>query len=210
MVNPELSVPHPDPRPSADEMMGCDGPLLVRAATVDDALVLAGIITESFHRYDDLRQWFVPLLRLGICEDLRSRLRSTSQGSDDRLQHACFVACLPLQNTAQPLIVGTVEVAVRYVNSLAIAPMKLPYISNLAVAPNYRRLGIARKLLQRCDVQVKRWNYGSIGLHVLEKNQGALELYRRSGYQVQQTEQTPWSLFLSQPKRLFLQKNLSL
>ena len=65
------------------------------------------------------------------------------------------------------MIVGTVEIAVKDISSMAIAPMKSPYISNLAVNPQYRRLGIAQQLLQRCEVQVRRWNYSSIALHVL-------------------------------------------
>lgn len=219
MLNPELSVPHPLVKtPTAETIYGRGREqVLIRPAMVDDALVLARIITDSFHQYSDLRQWFVPLLRLGVCEDLRHRLRFSDHGERgspqetgrDRLQHVCFVACLPLENTSQSLIVGTVEVAVKYVSGRVIAPMKLPYISNLAVAPDYRRLGIARQLLQRCEVQVQRWHYGSIGLHVLETNQGAMELYRQLGYQVQQTEQTLGSWFFAQPKQLFLQKNLS-
>lgn len=210
LVNPELFVAHPLMEHQTADIVCPEGRLLVRPATVDDALILAGIITNSFHRYDDLRQWFVPLLKLGVCEDLRYRLRSTESGKNSQGHHACFVACLPLKNSSQSLMVGTIEVTVKYVSGMAIAPIRIPYISNLAVDPAYRRLGIASKLLQRCEVQVKRWNYGSIGLHVLANNEGAMELYQRSGYQVHHTERTLGSWFLAQPQRFFLQKNLSL
>ncbi|WP_225901145.1 N-acetyltransferase [[Leptolyngbya] sp. PCC 7376] len=170
---------------------------------MDDAPALATVITQSFHRYSGVRQWFVPLLRLGVCEDFRYRLRSSE------IHHVCFVACLSTDGSGGSVIVGTVELAVKYLHSMAIAPMKSPYISNLAVDLQYRRLGIARKLLNRCEVQVRRWNYGSIALHVLDNNEGAKELYRQCGYEIKHSEKNIGSLLFKQPHRLFLQKNLS-
>ncbi|OKH11888.1 GNAT family N-acetyltransferase [[Limnothrix rosea] IAM M-220] len=179
--------------------------LLVRPATIEDAPALAMVIVQSFHRYSDVRQWFVPLLRLGIGEDLRYRLRSLPNG-----HHACFVACLSDSRGSGSMIVGTVEVTVKYLHSRAITPIKMPYISNLAVDPQYRRLGIARQLLNRCEVQVKRWNYSSIALHVLEHNDAAKALYGQCGYHTQYAERQLSSWIFNQPRRLFLQKNLSL
>lgn len=191
------------PSPSRDPSWMENG-LLIRPATVEDAASLADVLTSSFHGYGGIRAWFTPLLRLGVYEDIQSRLRQPKP------HHCCFVACLPTSPRSVAVqVVGTVEVSVRYVRTQAIAPSRLPYISNLAVKPEYRRQGIARKLLQRCDAQVKKWNYGSIVLHVLDNNHAAQQLYLRCGYDIQYTETTLGSLLLQRPRRLFLQKSLS-
>ncbi len=202
-MNPEVSIPQLLTKNQPRTIPYSRERLLVRPATIEDAPALAMVIVNSFHRYSGIKQWFVPLLRLGIGEDLRYRLRSSPNS-----HHGCFVACL-LDERDTEIVVGTIEVTVKYVQSMAIAPMKVPYISNLAVDPQYRRLGIARQLLQRCEVQVKRWNYSNIGLHVLENNAGAKELYRQCGYETQHVERQLSSWIFNQPKRLFLQKNLS-
>lgn len=176
--------------------------LVIRPATLGDAQALSGLITESFHRYSGFKQWLTPLFRLGIYEDLRYRLKSRDN------HHICFVACLPV-GRSESIVVGTVELNVRYVNAQAIAATKAPYISNLAVTPQYRRLGIARQLLKRCEVQVQRWNYGNIALHVLENNTAGKQLYTQCGYQITQREKTLRSQLFNHPCRLFLQKNLS-
>jgi GNAT superfamily N-acetyltransferase len=176
--------------------------LVIRPAMVEDAQSLADVLTYSFHPHSGLRGLVIPLLRLGIYEDLQHRLLNPKP------QHVCFVACLSVRGGAS-MVVGTVEMSVRYVRSRAIAPIKIPYISNLAVDPEYRRLGIARKLLERCDVQIKRWHYDSIVLHVMENNQAAKRLYLQCGYEIQHADQTVSSWLFKQPRRLFLQKNLS-
>lgn len=176
--------------------------LEIRPAMVGDAQSLADVLTYSFHSRSGLKGLLLPLLRLGIYEDLLHHLLHPKP------HHVCFVACLSLRGGAS-MVVGTVEMSVRYVRSRAIAPIKIPYISNLAVAPEYRRLGIARKLLERCDVQVRRWRYDSIVLHVMENNQAAKRLYLQCGYEIQHADKTVSSWLFQQPRRLFLQKNLS-
>ncbi|MGB2925714.1 MAG: GNAT family N-acetyltransferase [Limnothrix sp.] len=176
--------------------------LAIRAAVEQDAQPLADILTCSFHQYSGVRGWFVPVLRLGVYEDLRHRLRQSKP------HHVCFVACLRENHCAMP--VGTVEVSVRYVRTRAIAPVKAPYISNLAVNPDYRRSGVARRLLQRCEAQVRHWHYDNIALHVLENNEAGKQLYLNNGYHVQEAEQSLGTWLMKRPRRLFLQKNLSL
>ncbi|NJN72364.1 MAG: GNAT family N-acetyltransferase [Limnothrix sp. RL_2_0] len=171
---------------------------MVRPATVQDARPLADILTYSFHSYSGLKGLLVPILRLGVYEDLSHRLRQPKP------HHACFAACFR-ENRAS-VVVGTVEVSMRYLRTKAIAPVKFPYISNLAVNPDYRRLGVARLLLQRCETQVRYWNYSNLALHVLENNEAAKQLYLRSGYEVQQVENSLNSWLLKRPRRLFCKK----
>lgn len=65
------------------------------------------------------------------------------------------------------------------------------YISNLCVAPDSRRQGIGRALLDKCEQQARAWGCRSIALHVDLNNTSAYELYRRAGYKVAATE-PPW------------------
>lgn len=200
-MNPYISslwnvsnLPLSNPRSSRDL-------LNIRPATLEDARSLADVLTRSFHDYEGGWGWITPVLRLGVYEDLCHRLKNLKE------HHACFVACLQVAHGVE--VVGTVEISVRYVKSLAIAPIKTPYISNLAINPRYRRLGIARKLLNRCETQGKYWRYGSVALHVLENNEAAKQLYLNCGYDIKYAERPLSSLILRRPRRLFLQKDLS-
>jgi ribosomal protein S18 acetylase RimI-like enzyme len=200
-VNSNLSSLWSTPQPPLPDSVFDHDALTVRPATVQDARPLADVLTYSFHRYSGLRGLLVPILRLGVYEDLCHRLRQPKP------QHMCFAACL--RENRCSVVVGTVEVSVRYLRTQAIAPIKSPYISNLAVNPDYRRLGVARRLPQRCETQVRHWNYSNLALHVLENNEAAKQLYLRSGYGVQQVENSLNSWLLNRPRRLFLQKDLS-
>ncbi|MBV5257920.1 GNAT family N-acetyltransferase [Synechococcus moorigangaii CMS01] len=200
-MNPHLSsVWHVSPLPPTDQAPG-QGTLSIRPATTEDARTLATVLTRSFHRYDGALGWLTPLLRLGVYEDLSQRLKQNKE------HHVCFVAAL--QTTTSQDIVGMVEISVRYLQAVAIAPTKVPYISNLAVNPQYRRLGIARRLLTRCETQVRYWNYCSVALHVLENNEAAKQLYLSCGYDVKYAERPLSAWLLQRPRRLFVQKDLS-
>ncbi|MEB3225748.1 MAG: GNAT family N-acetyltransferase [Synechococcus sp.] len=177
------------------------GSLSIRSASPDDVQALATVLTLSFHQYHGALGWLTPLLRLGVYEDLAQRIKEKKE------HHACFVAAL--QTTSSREIVGTVEISVRYLKTMAIAPTKAPYISNLAVNPQYRRLGIARRLLARCENQVRHWHYGSVALHVLENNEAAKQLYLSCGYDIKHVERPLSAWLLRRPRRLFVQKDLS-
>ena len=58
----------------------------IRAAQPGDLAGLAELLADSFHSQHGILGWAYPLLRLGIYEDLRNRLRSTSP------HHICLVA----------------------------------------------------------------------------------------------------------------------
>ncbi|QCS50151.1 MULTISPECIES: GNAT family N-acetyltransferase [Cyanophyceae] len=200
-MNPRLSSVWNIPQLSSVDVALSQSTLSIRPATLEDARALATVLTHSFHHYQGTWGWLTPLLRLGVYEDLHHRLKQTKE------HHACFVAAM--QTATAQEIVGTVEISVRYLNALAIAPAKAPYISNLAVNPQYRRLGIARKLLARCETQVRYWHYGSVALHVLENNEAAKQLYLSCGYDIKYAERPLSAWLLRRPRRLFVQKSLS-
>jgi ribosomal-protein-alanine N-acetyltransferase len=58
---------------------------------------------------------------------------------------------------------------------------KLGWVSTLGVFPEYRRMGIAEKLLERCEEEL---NFPRMRLSVRRTNEPALKLYRKAGYQM--------------------------
>lgn len=55
------------------------------------------------------------------------------------------------------------------------------WISTLGILPQYRRMGIAAALLEKCEQSLQQ---PSLRLSVRRSNEAALALYRRAGYQM--------------------------
>ena len=177
--------------------------LIIRPAQLEDINKLGDVLTQSFHPRSGFIFWFYPLLKLGVCEDLRTRLRSSMPN------YTCLVAIKPSNQLTAEIeqIVGTVELSVR--NTYYWCSRKqYPYIANLAVTHNQRRKGVASQLLSKCEQIAYSWGFENIYLHVLENNHQAKELYFRYGYTINQVENTLSSLLTGNPRRLFLQKSL--
>jgi ribosomal protein S18 acetylase RimI-like enzyme len=177
----------------------------IRSARAQDLTTLADILADSFHPRTGIIRWAYPVLRLGIYEDLRNRLRSTSP------HYACFVAVTNPANApdASGELAGTVELELRSSSAWQFRNLPYPYISNLAVRKSSRRQGIAQKLLLACEQVVLEWGFQDLYLHVLENNHQARQLYFKAGYQLRQVEPS-YSFWLWQrPKRLFLHKSLA-
>lgn len=170
----------------------------IRSAHLRDVSGLAAVLTDSFYPPHHWLFWLYPLLRLGIYEDLRARLR----------QPPTFYDCVTAIAIATDKVLGTTEIAVRPVHD-GQCVLEYPYISNLAVHPKYRRQGIATQLLLSCEPRVLDWGYRDIYLHVLENNQQAQQLYTDLGYQVVSVEFNYAAWFLQQPRRILLHKRLS-
>ncbi|MDJ0555836.1 MAG: GNAT family N-acetyltransferase [Microcoleaceae cyanobacterium MO_207.B10] len=182
---------------------------------------LAEILSNSFHSRRGIMGWAYPFLRLGIYEDLRTRIRSKKE------QYLCLVAMV-IRNTesSEELstieienqdLVATVEMSVRSrnganfisFNAWHLHSWEYVYLSNLAVDVNYRRLGIAQKLLDCCETKAIEWGFSDLYLHVLENNYTARRLYYRAGYQLEEVEWTWASLLFKQPRKLLLRKSFS-
>lgn len=175
----------------------------VRAVTSADLRYVAQIIAESFHSQNGLWGWTFPLLRLGIYEDLKHRLLSSSP------HHVCLVAVNTHSNGVDQLV-GTVEMGVRVNDPWTQVGRNFLYLSNLAVDPQYRRHGVASKLLVSCEQVSQEWGFHDIYLHVLEHNYQARQLYLKLGYQVHSVESNLNILFLRRSRQLFLHKHLYL
>lgn len=179
----------------------------IRTAQTQDLGQLADILTDSFHPPTGMMRWAQPILRLGIYEDLRNRLRSNSE------HYFCLVAAVSQVSTltnADEEIAGTVEISLRSPPSWKPQTSQYVYISNLAVSQSCRRQGVAKQLLLACDRTAQEWGFKQISLHVLEDNHQARQLYLKTGYQLCEVEPSygAWKL-LRRPKRLLLQKNLA-
>lgn len=177
--------------------------ITIRSAQISDLKKLAEVITLSFHPPQKWLTWIYPLLKLGVYEDLRTRLRSASP------HYRCLVACQALhKNTIEDgELLGTVELSLRSPWPFA---LNRAYISNLAVNPSCRRQGIARSLLFKCEQIAFEWGFEEVFLHVLEDNQAAQNLYFKNGYQLHNIDFTFSSVFLGSPKRLLLKKTISI
>lgn len=168
----------------------------IRAATVEDIPPLANLLIKSFHPPQNWLMWSYPFLRLGITEDLRLRMRH-----GDNAYH-----CLIAVNSDNGEILGTAEVALKHWFT---RPKTTAYISNLAVSPQHRRLGIAKQLIQKCEAIADQWQCRRLSLHVMENNLGAQNLYQTLGFIYQEAEWS-WRAWLWQkPRRLLWEKILT-
>jgi ribosomal protein S18 acetylase RimI-like enzyme len=206
MVNPCFSfvTPH-DVASEAQQTLAVDASrLTIRRAKDQDLMALSEILADSFHSQKGLWRLVYPIWRLGIYEDLRNRLRANSP------HYACFVALNPdiSDDSADGLIVGTVEIALRSPPSWQPQGHHYPYISNLAVRRSCRRRGVAGKLLLACERQSLAWGFPKLYLHVLDSNHKARQLYLKMGYQLHHLEPN-YSLWRRHPQRLLLRKRLN-
>jgi ribosomal protein S18 acetylase RimI-like enzyme len=178
-------------------------PIAIRTAEIKDIDRLAEVLTQSFHPFQGILLWLQPLLKLGIYEDLRSRLKTRSP------DYVCLVAVTD-KGAEKEQIVGTIEIDLRSPNFWLYSHKKgtYPYISNLAVSNSCRRRGVARQLLTRCDCIALGWGCQNLNLHVLEDNHRAQKLYYGSGYQLDCVESSWTSWLFKSPRRLLLRKKL--
>lgn len=189
----------------------------VRPAQLADTPRLADILTDGFHSSQGLGSWLNPVFRMGIYEDLRTRLRSTQP------HYLCLVAVAKASpdrftpEGAPEVLGGTVELSLRSPLTIplvsvlagkALGPYQSPYISNLAVGTEYRRQGIAQLMLSHCERVAWQWGFQDIYLHVLENNPQARPLYEKMGYRLQGPDPTWLESLLGRPQRLLLRKSL--
>ena len=196
----------------------------IRPVREDEIHCVADIITRSFHFDRGWMAWFTPLFKIGIAEDLRNRLRTRVPSAlhSKPQQQVCSIAlCIvgvrgasacaeasPVENREQSYISGTVEVGVRTAERYRQNHHRYVYLSNLAVSKDFRRRGIAQKLIESCEQQTVEWGYTEIHLHVMGNNERGRNLYQKLGYELVSSEFV-WSIIpWHRPERLFLRKQL--
>ena len=71
----------------------------------------------------------------------------------------------------------------------ALSTLRVGYVRRVIVAPDYRKLGLARQLMQHIiDYGRRELNLTAIDLHVWEQNIPAIRLYESLGFEVQHRE----------------------
>ncbi|NCO73717.1 MAG: GNAT family N-acetyltransferase [Cyanobacteria bacterium] len=177
--------------------------VIVRLANVDDVNDIGDLLTLCFNNFNDLTLWIYPFLKLGVCEDLRYRLKNIDT------DHFCVIALKTniVQKQSINEIIGTVELSFRTHYSWQ-GKKKYPYVANLAVSKNHRRQGIATQLLSKCQEIAKHHGFNGLYLHVLASNKIAQELYLQNGYTIEQVETDLFSLFVPSKRRLLLTKSI--
>lgn len=191
---------HPEP---AKATFNASSKFQIRVAATTDLTGVAQIIAESFHSQNGILGWLFPLLRLGIYEDLRHRFATSAP------HQVCLVA-LNTHENKENYLVGTVELGLRFNNSWSQVSKSYPYLSNLAVHPNYRRQGAASDLLIACEKVVLNWGFQDLYLHVLENNHQARQLYFKLGYRVHKVESPLNAFFLKRSRQILLHKHLTI
>ena len=181
---------------------------IVRPAGVHDISQIGELLTLSFNNFNDFTFWIYPLFKLGICQDLRGRLQN-QDNQDSNPPSLCLVAVMmnKIGKEIHQNLVGTVELSFPSASPWY-RHQKYAYISNLAVNKNFRRQGIASKLLTKCELIAKQKNFEQISLHVLASNKIGQELYFKNGYDIKQVETDLYSLFITSKRRLMLTKSL--
>lgn len=83
-----------------------------------------------------------------------------------------------------------------------------PYIGNLAVRTDFRRKGLASRLVHAAETEAVEWGADTIALHVDARNVAAQNLYRKQGYLCRAREPV-WYSEIGRLQRLLLHKKLS-
>ncbi len=192
----------------------------IRAAQLKDLHGIADVLTDSFHSREGWEGWMRPVFRLGIYEDMRTRLRQAKPtyvlGADyanggGTPYYACLVSVCPrsavtVSDVPEETVVGTVEIGVRSLELWPPGSSPHIYVSNLAVAPAYRRQGVASQLLIACEAIARQWGAHDLYLHVLQDNRSARRLYFNLGYRLHRVEPSLIDWVFRRPKRLLLRK----
>ena len=66
-----------------------------------------------------------------------------------------------------------------FVDAAAVAR---PFLSALYVEPRCRRRGVGQRLVSEAETVARGWGYGSLCLHVHERNTAGMRLYEKLGY----------------------------
>jgi ribosomal protein S18 acetylase RimI-like enzyme len=186
----------PEPRQTPHEYE-----IEIRGAGARDLQDIAEILVDSFFSVGQFWIWTRPLFKLGIYEDLRGRLNSSSP------HYRCLVAVQKSIERAasEEAIVATAEIGLK---TSPLCGGQIPYISNLAVAADRRRCGIGSRILGECDRLALEWGFDELSLHVLDDNLAARELYFQSGYRLQKIDGWLSAWLLRKPRRLLLHKKI--
>ena len=128
-------------------------------------------------------------IQTATLEDIYSHLYSCDNGYQPPLSsrvdlsqysEKLFKRALSFEAWDENLLIGMINAYFNDYNT------RISFISNVSVLQEYRRQGIASKLLQMCLAYASQRNFLCIKLEASSKNSSALEVYKKAGFKVVQ------------------------
>ena len=196
-----MTVTNGERRPPAERPIS----IRVRAARSEDLPRIVAVLLSSFYPKAEATQWLYWLMRIGIKEDIKTRLKAASN------QYACLVAARiePEPKRSQAgTVIGTIEISQRTCEAWRFFPPRRAYLSNLAIDRTCRRQGAAKQLLHTCETVALSWGFHRTYLHVMANNQAAQRLYEQAGYRPCEVSNPILAGLGLRPERLLLSKQL--
>lgn len=179
------------------------GNIEIFRADIKDYPRVASLLVDAFYTDSKTPENNLSLMQKRSLErdqnlDLRARYgRNTGKGSiestilvaDEEKDDA--IGCVALGTT--PFVGQEAQLNIRdlyaYANRRDNGDACLrPVVANLAVRPDARRKGIAKKLMLECETVCREWGYDEVWLLVEQDNPKARKLYKKLGYKVVKTE----------------------
>jgi ribosomal protein S18 acetylase RimI-like enzyme len=182
------------PLPPTDPQTNRASTFRIQPAKTEELALVADVMSQVFNPPVGVQGFFFPLYRLTVSADLHKRMRS-----DPR--HYC---CLGAWWGAT--MVGALEISLRDLSGVP-QPGLHPYVSNLAVLPQWRRRGVAQQLLTGAEAVALAWGYQALHLHVLESNPAARHLYEKMEYRVLHVSSDLWQ-WLGASRQFLLYRRL--
>jgi ribosomal protein S18 acetylase RimI-like enzyme len=138
-----------------------------------DLGVVSDLIMTSFYTGENTRSPWRQMFRLGELNRLQQNFPY------DDVRHSMLVASC--RSTHE--IMAFVDIDARPAKRLQDPPR--PYLSDLSVDPDWRRNGIASKLIQECEHLAIKMGKNELFIRVERNNTPALHMYEGLGYQAQ-------------------------
>ena len=152
----------------------------IRDCKYGDLKAVSDIIISSFYEQKMRASPFAAVLKLGELNRLQQNFPYA-----DQQRHCMFVA---INDDKQ--IVGFVDIDARPATRRIDPPR--PYLSDLAVHPDYRRKGIAATLIKKCEELVQQDKLvvkeKALYIRVEQANGAAIQMYDKFQYQAQKHE----------------------
>jgi ribosomal protein S18 acetylase RimI-like enzyme len=153
-----------------------------RLAAFNDLKPFSKILVNTFEGEDTQNSTALRVVKAtGVMLDLESRFLQMKKLNQS---YGLFLATIKSSNDCsnQPSIIGGIEVG-NWTSQFLELDEQLPFLSNLAVLPNYRRKGIATNLVAVGETYAKtcfeqRWLYAAVD----KQNQIALHFYQKLNY----------------------------
>jgi ribosomal protein S18 acetylase RimI-like enzyme len=130
--------------------------------------------------------------------DALQAIRKVARLHPEKLRH-CRVIRLQRGEGREAVVVGTVQLQLEGdVGDVTFPPCLRhvcqpgeAYIETIATHSDYRGRGIGSKLLRWVDTYAQEKNCTKVSLHVMKKNAGAVRLYERKGFVIDETYDGP-------------------